>query len=192
MLAWSARPFPGLPSALFDNRGRRVILRSAKKPSGFAGRGRDERSCPTFYLLSLSRISHHKARLLSDPLIRRSRQLQCHRRRIISLVADGLEVTSGNCFSDELFAQVISFIPESCRLFPPARPGLARWRSRLGPAPRVGDYSLRAFPQVGGGAGVYRRQPRSWGGTDRAPSPVPAGTRLSGALRAPGNNRRRR
>ena len=87
--------------------------------------GRDGRSCP-FYLLSLSRISHHKARLLSDPLIRRSRQLQCHRRRIVPLAADGLEATSGNRLSCRTFAQFILIIPLSCRLFSPACSNLAR------------------------------------------------------------------
>lgn len=83
-------------------------------------------------------------------------------RRIIPLVADGLEVMSGNCLSDELFAQVISIIPESCRLFSPARPDLARWRNRLARASCAGDYSSRSFPQVGWAAGVYRLPSRAW------------------------------
>ncbi len=133
-----------------------------------------------FYLLPLSRISHHEARLLSDPLVRRSRQLQCHWRRIISLVADGLEVASGNCFSDELLAQVISIILESCRLFSPACSNLARGGGRrLARTSCAGDYSSRSFSQVGWAASVYRRQPCSRGGANRVLSPVPAGTRHS-------------
>ena len=153
--------------------------------------GRDERSCP-FYLLPLSRIRHHKARLLRDPLVRRSRQLQCHRRRIVPLAADGLEATSGNRFSDELFVQVISIILESCRLFSPACSNLARGGRRLARTSCAGDYSSRPFSQVGWAAGVYRRQPCSRSGANRVPSPVPAGTRVPGAFRASGNNRRRR
>lgn len=67
-----------------------------------------------FNILSLSRVSHHEARLLNDPLVQRSRQLQCHRRRIILLVADGLEVTSRNRHSYRTFPQVES-VAEQCR-----------------------------------------------------------------------------
>ena len=121
--------------------------------------------------------------------------LRCRQRHgTQQLASDGLEVTSGNCFSDELFAQVISIIPESCRLFSPVRPGLARWRSRFGPAPRASDYSSRSFPQVGWAAGVYRLPAAvtGMGGANRVLSPVPAGTRVPGAFRALGNKRKRR
>lgn len=145
-----------------------------------------------FNFLSLPRISHRKARPLSGPLVRRLRQLQCRRRRIVPLVADDLEATSGNRLSCRTFAQVIYIIPLSCRLFSAASSNLARGGRRLVRTSCAGDYSSRSFSQVGWAAGVYRRQPCSRGGANRVPSPVPAGTRVPGAFRASGNNRRRR
>lgn len=135
--------------------------------------GRDERSCPVFYLLSLSRISHHEARLLIDPLVRRSRQLQCHRRRIVPLVEDGLEATSGNRFSDELFAQVILIIPLSCRLFSAASAGIVL--GGIVPEPDCGASGCfsRTFPQVGSVAEQCQRLVQAQGGTVPAPPLVP-------------------
>lgn len=75
---------------------------------------------------------------------------------IISLVAGGLRVMSGNRLSDKLFVQVNHITPESCRLFLPACSTSERGRNRLGPASRAGDYPPRTFPQVGRVVAVYR------------------------------------
>lgn len=113
--------------------------------------------------LSLSRVSHHEARLLSDPLVRRSRQLQCRRRRIIPLVADDLETTSRNRLSYRTFVQVIFIIPWSCRLFSAARAGVVLGGIVPEPDCSANDCSSRTFPQVGSVAEQCQRLLRAQG-----------------------------
>ncbi len=102
-------------------------------------------------------------------------------------MADGLEVTSGNCLSDELFAQVISIIPESCRLFSTSPPGPCALEKPA--CPRF--LRRRLFlTVVSAGRMGRRRVPAAvtgMGGATRVPSPEPAGARVSGAFRAPGD-----
>ena len=126
-----------------------------------------------FNFLSLSRVSHNEARFLSDPLVRRSRQLQCRRRRIIPLVADDLEATSRNRLSYRTFAQVIFIIPWSCRLFSAARVGVVLGGVAPEPDCSANDCSSRTFLQVGSVAEQCQRLLQAQGGTVAVPPLVP-------------------
>jgi hypothetical protein len=114
---------------------------------------------------------------------------ESRRRKIIPLVAGGLEVMSENRDSEGTSPQVKAIIPESCRLFSAALESVVMGGFAPKPCYSTSDYSSKAFPQVGSAAVQYQQLLRARAGTAAVPALVPWWYRGFGPFPSMGNNK---